>query len=64
MLHLNLSLSFKVKDVLFEPVRKTRDAKFFRETSKGMWVPCESTKRGAIEITMQELDAKGLASKV
>uniref|UniRef100_A0A803NW22 AAA+ ATPase domain-containing protein n=1 Tax=Cannabis sativa TaxID=3483 RepID=A0A803NW22_CANSA len=54
----------QVKDVLFEPVRKTGDAKFFRKTSKGMWVPCEPTKRGAIEITLQELDAEGLGSKI
>lgn len=50
--------------MLFEPVRKTRDAKFFRTTSNGMWVPCEPTKRGAVEITLQELDAQGLGSKV
>ena len=50
--------------MLFELVRKTSDAKFFKETSKGMWVPCEPTKRGAVEITMQELDAQGLGSKV
>ncbi|KAL5537645.1 hypothetical protein UlMin_043033 [Ulmus minor] len=57
-------ISVCVKDVLFEPVRKTSDAKFFKETSKGMWVPCEPTKRGAVEITMQELDAQGLGSKI
>ncbi|PON82517.1 Spastin [Trema orientale] len=57
-------ISVCVKDVLFEPVRKTRDAKFFRKTSKGMWVPCELTKRGAVEITLQELDAQGLGSKI
>ncbi|PON71160.1 Spastin [Parasponia andersonii] len=57
-------ISVCVKDVLFEPVRKTRDAKFFRKTSKGMWVPCETTKRGAVEITLQELDAQGLCSKI
>ncbi|TKY53492.1 suppressor of K(+) transport growth defect 1 [Spatholobus suberectus] len=53
-----------VKDVLFEPVRKTRDAKFFRKTSKGMWVPCEPTRRGAVNISLEELDAQGLASMV
>ncbi|XP_024029230.1 protein SUPPRESSOR OF K(+) TRANSPORT GROWTH DEFECT 1 isoform X1 [Morus notabilis] len=53
-----------VKDVLFEPVRKTQDAKFFRKRSSGMWVPCKPTKRGAVEITLQELDAQGLGSKI
>ena len=55
---------FQVKDVLFEPIRKTRDAKFFRMTSKGMWIPCEPTKRRAVKITMQELDEQGFGSKV
>ncbi|KAK7818657.1 protein suppressor of k(+) transport growth defect 1 [Quercus suber] len=41
-----------VKDVLFEPVRQTRDAKFFKKNSSDMWV------------TLQELDAQGLASKI
>ncbi|KAL2326670.1 hypothetical protein Fmac_025728 [Flemingia macrophylla] len=53
-----------VKDVLFEPVRKTRDAKFFRKTSKGMWVPCEPSRRGAVNVNLEELDAQGLASKI
>lgn len=53
-----------VKDVLFEPVRKTQDAKFFRKTSKGMWVPCEPTRRGAVNVSLEELDAQGLASKI
>lgn len=57
-------ISVCVKDVLFEPVRKTRDAKFFRKRSNGMWVPCKPTKRGAVEITLQELDAQGLGSKI
>ena len=29
-----------------------------------MWVPCEPIERGAIQVTLQELDAQGLASKV
>lgn len=29
-----------------------------------MWVPCEPTRRGAVNISLQELDAQGLASKV
>lgn len=50
--------------MLFEPVRKTHNAKFFKENPDGMWVPCEPTARGAIEMTMQQLDDQGLASKV
>ncbi|KAL0008003.1 hypothetical protein SO802_009505 [Lithocarpus litseifolius] len=53
-----------VKDVLFEPVRQTRDAKFFKKNSSDMWVPCEPTERGAVQVTLQELDAQGLASKI
>uniref|UniRef100_A0A7N2LH89 ATPase AAA-type core domain-containing protein n=1 Tax=Quercus lobata TaxID=97700 RepID=A0A7N2LH89_QUELO len=37
-----------VKDVLFEPVRQTRDAKFFKKNSSDMWVPCEPTERGVV----------------
>jgi hypothetical protein len=29
-----------------------------------MWIPCEPTEQGAVQITMPELDAQGLASKV
>ncbi|XP_012074638.1 protein SUPPRESSOR OF K(+) TRANSPORT GROWTH DEFECT 1 isoform X2 [Jatropha curcas] len=57
-------ISVCVKDVLFEPVRKTRDAKYFMETSDGMWLPCEPTQQGAIKITLEELDEQGLASKI
>ncbi|KAG8387506.1 hypothetical protein BUALT_Bualt02G0028200 [Buddleja alternifolia] len=53
-----------VKDVLFEPVRKTQDAMFFIETSNGTWMPCGPKQRGAVQITMQELAAKGLAEKI
>ncbi|KAJ6790463.1 protein SUPPRESSOR OF K(+) TRANSPORT GROWTH DEFECT 1 [Iris pallida] len=53
-----------VKDVLFEPVRKTQDAMFFVKTSDGMWVPCGPKQQGAIQTTMQDLAAKGLASKI
>ncbi|KAF2318328.1 hypothetical protein GH714_005270 [Hevea brasiliensis] len=56
-------ISICVKDVLFEPVRKTRDAKYFMETSDGIWFPCEPTQQGAVKITLEELDAQGLASK-
>ncbi|KAJ6358080.1 hypothetical protein OIU78_005833 [Salix suchowensis] len=34
------------------------------ESSDGMWAPCEPKQRGAIKITLQELDAQELASKV
>lgn len=57
----------QVKDVLFEPVRKTQDAMHFMvvNTSEGeMWVPCGPRQAGAIETTMQELAMRGLASKV
>ncbi|XP_075644364.1 protein SUPPRESSOR OF K(+) TRANSPORT GROWTH DEFECT 1-like [Castanea sativa] len=53
-----------VKDALYQPVRATLDAQFFRKTSKGMWVPCKRTRQGAIEITLQELNAQGLALKI
>ncbi|KAJ6720134.1 PROTEIN SUPPRESSOR OF K(+) TRANSPORT GROWTH DEFECT 1 [Salix viminalis] len=57
-------ISVCVKDVLFEPVRKIQDAEYFMESSDGMWAPCEPEQRGAIKITLQELDAQELASKV
>ena len=38
--------------------------KFFKKNSSDMWVPCEPTERGAVQVTLQELDAQGLASKV
>jgi hypothetical protein len=59
----------QVKDVLFEPVRKTQDAMFFFGTAEGdgdggAWTPCGPTRPGAVQITMQELAAKGLAAQV
>ncbi|KAK6228399.1 hypothetical protein SCA6_000739 [Theobroma cacao] len=57
-------ISVCVKDVLFEPVRKTRDAEFFMKTTNDMWVPCGRTQPGAIRTTILELDGKGLASKI
>ncbi|GLT57062.1 hypothetical protein SLA2020_300630 [Shorea laevis] len=57
-------ISVCVKDVLFEPVRKTWDAKFFIKTSNDMWIPCGPNQRGAVKTTIEELDAKGLASKI
>lgn len=53
-----------VKDALYQPVRATRDAQFFRKTSEGMWVRCKRTQQGAIEITLQELNAQGLGFKI
>uniref|UniRef100_A0A0E0JVU2 AAA+ ATPase domain-containing protein n=1 Tax=Oryza punctata TaxID=4537 RepID=A0A0E0JVU2_ORYPU len=57
-----------VKDVLFEPVRKTQDAMFFFRTAEGdggTWTPCGGpTRPGAVQITMQELAAKGLAAQI
>lgn len=55
---------WQVKDVLFEPVRKTQDAMFFIKTSNGMWMPCGPKQQGAVQTTMQALAAEGLASKV
>ncbi|KAH0777013.1 hypothetical protein AABB24_018889 [Solanum stoloniferum] len=57
-------VSVCVKDVLFEPVRKTQDAVFFTQTSNGTWIPCGPKQRGAVQTTMQELAAKGLASQI
>ncbi|KZV47162.1 hypothetical protein F511_05213 [Dorcoceras hygrometricum] len=53
-----------VKDVLFEPVRKTQDAMFFIKTSNDTWIPCGPKQQGAVQITMQELAAQGLAAKI
>uniref|UniRef100_A0A6N2MP58 Vesicle-fusing ATPase n=2 Tax=Salix viminalis TaxID=40686 RepID=A0A6N2MP58_SALVM len=49
-----------VKDVLFEPVRKTQDAMFFINNPDNMWVPCGPKQPGAVQISMQE----GLAEKL
>ncbi|XP_011046276.1 PREDICTED: vacuolar protein sorting-associated protein 4B-like isoform X2 [Populus euphratica] len=57
-------ISVCVKDVLFEPVRKTQDAMFFINNPDDMWVPCGPKQPGAVQISMQELAAKGLAKKV
>ncbi|KAL2557367.1 Protein SUPPRESSOR OF K(+) TRANSPORT GROWTH DEFECT 1 [Forsythia ovata] len=57
-------ISVCVKDVLFEPVRKTQDAMFFIKTSNGTWIPCGPKQPGAVQITMQELAAEGLASMI
>jgi hypothetical protein len=54
----------QVKDVLFEPVRKTQDAMFFFKADGGMWTPCGPKQPGAVQTTMQELAAKGLAAQV
>eukprot|EP00252_Welwitschia_mirabilis_P002273 TRINITY_DN1218_c0_g2_i1.p1 TRINITY_DN1218_c0_g2~~TRINITY_DN1218_c0_g2_i1.p1 ORF type:complete len:439 (-),score=100.12 TRINITY_DN1218_c0_g2_i1:476-1792(-) len=60
-------ISVCVKDVLFEPVRKTQDAMFFRKVSTKdgeMWMPCGPRQPGAIQTTMQDLAAEGLAAKI
>lgn len=57
-------LYVQVKDVLFEPVRKAQDAMHFYNTSEGMWLPCGPRHPGAVQITLQDLAAKGLADKV
>ncbi|XP_009615461.1 protein SUPPRESSOR OF K(+) TRANSPORT GROWTH DEFECT 1 [Nicotiana tabacum] len=57
-------ISVCVNEVLFEPVRKTQDAEFFIKTRDGLWVPCGPRQPGAIQTNMQELAAKGLASKI
>ncbi|KAI3912284.1 hypothetical protein MKW92_053675 [Papaver armeniacum] len=56
-------IAVSVKDVLFEPVRKTQDAMFFYKNDN-MWIPCGPKQPGAIQTTMQELDAQGLASQI
>ncbi|MFQ6638735.1 hypothetical protein Gotur_014300 [Gossypium turneri] len=57
-------ISVCVKDVLFEPVRKTQDAMFFYKTPNDMWMPCGPKQPGVVQITMQELAAKGLAAQI
>ncbi|XP_068637164.1 protein SUPPRESSOR OF K(+) TRANSPORT GROWTH DEFECT 1 [Aristolochia californica] len=57
-------VSVCVKDVLFEPVRKTQDAMFFVKNSSDMWVPCGPKHPGAVQTSMQELAADGHASKI
>ncbi|GLT48740.1 hypothetical protein SLA2020_223480 [Shorea laevis] len=58
------NISVCVKDVLFEPVRKTQDAMFFVKTANDMWMPCAPKQPGAVQITMQELATKGLVAKI
>ncbi|CAM0946751.1 unnamed protein product [Alopecurus aequalis] len=55
-----------VKDVLFEPVRKTQDAMFFfrSDDDGGVWMPCGSKQPGAVQTTMEELAAEGMADKI
>ncbi|PNX73330.1 vacuolar sorting-associated protein 4B-like [Trifolium pratense] len=57
-------ISVCVKDVLFEPVRKTQDAMFFFKNPEGMWIPCGQKQQNAVQITMQDLATEGLASKI
>ncbi|EMS45124.1 Vacuolar protein sorting-associated protein 4B [Triticum urartu] len=53
-----------VKDVLFEPVRKTQDAMYFFKIDGDMWMPCGPKQPGAVQTTMQDLASKGLASQI
>ncbi|KAI5065110.1 hypothetical protein GOP47_0019805 [Adiantum capillus-veneris] len=56
-----------VKDVLFEPIRKTQDATHFQHLVKQgqeFWMPCSPTEEGAVQITMRGLAKKGLAAKI
>lgn len=60
-------ISVCVKDVLFEPVRKTQDAMHFKEvrTEQGeMWMPCGPREPHAIQTTMVDLASEGLAAKI
>ncbi|XP_027082768.1 uncharacterized protein [Coffea arabica] len=54
--HGQVILQTQVKDVLFEPVRKTQDAMFFINTPNGMWMPCGPKQSGAVQITMPVKD--------
>jgi vacuolar protein-sorting-associated protein 4 len=58
----------QVKDVLFEPVRKTQDAMHFKKvtTKEGeeMWMPCGPREPNAKQTTMIELASAGLAAQV
>lgn len=59
----------QVRDVLFEPVRKTQDAMHFKQmtqpgTSDVIFMPCGPREPGAIQTSLEELSAKGLDAKV
>lgn len=57
----------QVKDVLFEPVRKTQDAMHFKRVSApegDMWMPCGPREPGAKQTTMTDLATQGLAAMV
>eukprot|EP00240_Pyramimonas_obovata_P001567 CAMPEP_0118922068 /NCGR_PEP_ID=MMETSP1169-20130426/1128_1 /TAXON_ID=36882 /ORGANISM="Pyramimonas obovata, Strain CCMP722" /LENGTH=436 /DNA_ID=CAMNT_0006862887 /DNA_START=116 /DNA_END=1426 /DNA_ORIENTATION=+ len=57
-----------VKDVLFEPVRKTQEATHFKVVKgvdgKDTIEPCSPGDPEAFAATLEDLDAKGLATKV
>lgn len=57
-------LNWQVRFVLFEHFHRTENATFFIKTSDDMWEPCGPKQPDAFQITMPELAAKGLASKV
>ena len=49
-------------------MRKTQDAMHFQhivnKDGEEIWMPCGPRQRGAVQTTMEELAAKGLAAKV
>lgn len=64
---LSTCLFVQVKDVLFEPVRKTQDAMHFKRVSTpegDMWMPCGPREPGAKQTTMTDLAGQGLAAMV
>uniref|UniRef100_A0A7N2LFB3 ATPase AAA-type core domain-containing protein n=1 Tax=Quercus lobata TaxID=97700 RepID=A0A7N2LFB3_QUELO len=50
-------LGIAICDILFEPIHQTRYAKFFKKNSSDIQVPCKPTERGAVQVTLLELDA-------
>ena len=60
-------VGLQVKDVLFEPVRKTQDAMHFKlvqENGQPMYMPCGPRDPQGTQITMQELANEGKGSQV
>eukprot|EP00850_Spirogloea_muscicola_P006700 SM000032S12084 [mRNA] locus=s32:395985:398805:+ [translate_table: standard] len=61
-------VSVAVKDVLFEPVRKTQDAMHFKKVKSAdgemLYMPCGPRDPEGVQISMQELAAQGLGSQI
>eukprot|EP00216_Chloropicon_sp_CCMP2111_P002705 CAMPEP_0198240816 /NCGR_PEP_ID=MMETSP1446-20131203/5805_1 /TAXON_ID=1461542 ORGANISM="Unidentified sp, Strain CCMP2111" /NCGR_SAMPLE_ID=MMETSP1446 /ASSEMBLY_ACC=CAM_ASM_001112 /LENGTH=431 /DNA_ID=CAMNT_0043923587 /DNA_START=167 /DNA_END=1462 /DNA_ORIENTATION=- len=57
-----------VKDVLFQPVRRTQDATHFKPTTtkdgQQGWMACAPSEPDAVEHTLQEFADEGIAEKV